>query len=129
MTKMRKGGSLNDASKMTPKQRQKAASQSAGLVSSPAGTVYYSKTKQYTLPASVYKAAVQGKYSGSWQDAVRVQPLPSGRNTRLPIGSSISNLRTTANTTSAKSAQTSFMASEKKKSSKTVAKNVKRRER
>ena len=129
MAKKRKGSSLNDASKMTDKQRQQASSKAAGLVSSPSGLIYYSEKKQYTLPASVYKAATQKKYSGSWQDAVRAQPLSPGQTKPLPIGTPISNPLTSGKIASSKSAQASFLASEKKKSGKTTAKNVKRRER
>jgi hypothetical protein len=116
---------LNDASKMTPKQRQLAASQAAGLVSSPSGLIHGNERKnQYMLPASVYKAAVQGTYSGSWQDSVRYQKKSASSSRNLPYGTPIPNSGTPN-----KSAQTKFMASEKKKSSKSVAKNVKRRER
>jgi len=134
MAKMRKtksSGSLDPMPReMTAKQRQQAASRAAGLVASPSGLIHGNeKNKQYTLPSSVYRAAIQGKYKGSWQDAVRSYRKSSSETKSLKTGTSISMPLSAAAIASSKSAQTAFMASEKKKSSRAVANKTKRRER
>jgi hypothetical protein len=132
MAKMRKtksSGSLDPmAREMTAKQRQQAASRAAGLVASPSGLVHGNdKGKQYTLPSSVYRAAVQDKYQGSWQDAVRSYRKSPSETKSMKTGTPISAPLSAAAMASSKSAQAAFMASEKKKSSRAVANKTKRR--
>ena len=134
MAKMRKtksSGSLDPTPReMTAKQRQQAASRAAGLVASPSGLVHgNSKKKQYTLPSSVYSAAIQGKYKGSWQDAVRSYTKLPSETQSLKTGTPISSPLPASAIASSKSAQATFMGSEKKKSTRAVANKTKRRER
>ncbi len=122
----KKRGTRNDDAKA----RQRAASKAAGLVASPSGIVHGNEEKnQYTLPSSVYKAAVQGKYKQAWQDAVRFRKKEPSSKGNLPYGTPISTPLTSSKMLSSKSAQTRFLASEKNKSGKSTAKNTKRRER
>lgn len=121
--KKQKTSLLDDVDKMTAKQRQQAASQAGGLVAGrkgagskwdvPASEAY--KTEYYT--AANYRAALQGKTSPKARYGIYTNARPGESITYDgPVWQS-------------KQAQDRFLASEKKKSGKTTAQKVKRRER
>ena len=122
MAKARKrsnGGSTNDANNMTAKQRQQAASRAAGL-----RFKYHTGYNEITGQRDIYFGGPAGPLDSRKLYKVTA---PSSQT----INSVFSDMlyRSQANIPASKKAQANFLASEKKKSSKTVAKNVKRRER
>jgi hypothetical protein len=144
MAKKRKTSSLNDADQMAAKQRQRAASQAAGLVAGrkgagskwdvPASEAY--NTEYYS--AADYRQKLQGKsgakISNRKGETLNVNMYPRyGVYTQAKPGEPISDILSPSDFAfrvyKSKQGQSRFLASEKKKSSKTVAKNVKRRER
>lgn len=120
MAKKRKNGSLNDANRKTPRQRQEAAASAAGLKfkyhtgyggRSDKRTFYFGPATQGPLDNPKYLAITR---PNSWT----VQDVKDEmyRNVARKVPKS-------------KKAQAKFLASEKKKSGKATANNVKRRER
>jgi len=153
MANRRKTSSLNDAAKMTAKQRQQAASRAAGLVVSSVVGDYSgyvlrpaaasrsrlqnpARRKTFDGLIEAYKVsypktnAGQGQYGGPSLGFSRAGSSVEGRR-NVQVGDSFTGFgeRTTNTAISSKKKQADFLASEKKKSSKAVAKNVKRRER